>query len=304
LAASCSGCGEGGTSGASEPKVPDRAPTCGDPLFGSIPAGAEILLEVDLARLRGNSAVGALVQRLDREHLRNPAAPGLSFAPFALMGLSPDIVARADVLVMASYGVGTDEAASLVLARGDDLRGVEAPGAARLDERTVAVGARSLVDRVGAVARGESPAVTGDRRLLALRAAAMPEKATGAAVRIAALLGFDARVELAARLDLDEVPAALSAWGDVADDLAVVAILGGDDRREAARLARAAERWRGKMARRSTVRRLLPGGLGDLVKVHQVDAEVRVLFIVGPHRLARLVRRIEAGLGAELPSTQ
>ncbi len=294
--ASCSGTD---TAKSREPTVPARAATCGDALFAMMPAGAELVLEVDLARLRGNEVVGLLVERLERDHLRKPTAPGLSFAPFALMGLSPEIVARADFVVLAAYAVGTAEAGSLVLARGERLRDFEVTGVLRVDERTLAVGPKSLADRVATVARGESPALASDRQLLALRAVAMPENASGASVRLAARLGFDARVGLASRLDLDAPPKTISLWGDVADDLAVVAILGGEDKAEGARLATAAERWREAAARRPMVRRLLRGYLSSLMKVQRAGAEARVVFIIGPRLLGRLVRRIETGLGSQ-----
>jgi hypothetical protein len=66
----------------------------------------------------------------------------------------------------------------------------------------------------------------------------MPERAEGAAVRVTALLDAEARVSAAGRLVLDEVPATVSLWLDVADDAALIALLGGSDHEDAKRLAR------------------------------------------------------------------
>src|SRR5262249_4342455 len=125
--------------------------------------------------------------------------------PSAGVVLSTDApLARADSVVIAAYGLGTAEARTVMVFTVD-----------------------GQTETAGEVATG--PTLADDDDLLALRASAMPAKATGAVVRVAARLDFDARVAIANRLGVDSVPATASIWGDVADDLAIVADLDDPD---------------------------------------------------------------------------
>jgi hypothetical protein len=100
------------------------------------------------------------------------------------------------------------------------------------------------------------------------------------------------------------VPAWLSVWADVADDMAAVALLGGEGAGEAKELARAVTRVRDRLARSAPSRRL---GVGRTVAATEVDVrgnDVRVVLLVGPRRLARLVDRVMARLTAPRDSGQ
>lgn len=259
--------------------VPVRASTAGDALLGWAPRGAQGVLEVDLARLRANPAVGPAVERL----LAGPPAADMDM----------QLLRRADAMLLCSYALGRDEAVTLTLVRGPDIAALGRGTA--LDADTVAVGPPTLVARAQAVRQGRDEPLTADRALLAERARAMPAGAGGAALRVAARLDFEARIALAGRFDLDQVPTTVSIWGDVADDLAVVAILGGADRDEAADLVQVMAGWRDRLARSLWAR---ASGLGAAVGGIDIDihgSATRAIFLIGPRRLTQLVERLSAG---------
>ena len=240
------------------------------------------MLEIDLARLRANSAVGPLLSALQPSGIARP-----------------DLFSAASLLVICSYRVGESDAGQIVFAAGAEVERL--PGARVLEEDLVALGPPALLDRVDLVRAGAAPPLRADRALLRVRALAMPERAPGASVRMAARFGFDGRIALARRLELEIVPAWLSLWADVADDLAAVALLGGDGAGDAHELARAAIRLRERVAASAPARRL---GLGRIAAQSDVDVkgdEVRVALVVGPRRLGRLVALVLTRLRAPEP---
>jgi hypothetical protein len=262
--------------------VPPRAATAGDDVLANLPAGADVLVELDLARLRGNDTVGDLAAEL----LADPAAQTLPFIG------SPEL-AHASRIVIASYDVGTADAHTLTLTD---------------DEEAPPLDGASLAD---------------DTELLALRARAMPAKADGAVLRVTARLDFDARVSLANQLQLDDAPAAISLWGDVADDLAIVADvdapdtgansvqssggagLPGADGAVGDEVGRAMtariEQWRDDEA---TVPEIVALDLGPAVQDIQVTPRgegVRIVGLIGPRRLGRAVERAELARKAFSP---
>jgi hypothetical protein len=273
-------CGpKAGTGQESSPVVPTRPATAGDRIYPLAPAGADAVLELDLARLRRNRAVGPLVRAV--------TAGGLA---------RPDVIASADLLVICSYRVGEPDAGQIAFAAGPDVG--KLPGARRLAADLVATGPAALLDQIEMVRFGATPPLSRDLALLRVRALAMPEKARGASLRVSARLGFEARLALARRLEVDSMPAWLSVWADVADDLAAVALFGGDGAGEAQDLAFAAGRVRDRVARSRRARRL---GLDRLVGGTSIDVrgeEARVVMVVGPRRLARLIDRVMARLRA------
>jgi len=279
-AASAAGCGHSKAAPAPpELPVPSRRATAGDRILALAPSGAEAVLEIDLARLRGNAAVGPLVRAVTASELARP-----------------DLMAAADLLVFCSYRVGEAQAGQIVFAAGPGVERVA--GARVLEPHLVAIGPPALLDQVDLVRAGAKPPLAGDRALLRVRALAMPERAEGASLRMAARLGFEARLSVARRLELDAMPAWLSLWGDVADDLAAVALLGGDGAGEARELAQAVTRVRDRLARNAATRRL---GLARTVAGTQVKlsgSEVRVVLVVGPRRLGQLVADVMARLSA------
>ena len=279
LSAVLAGCG--GADSKSEPTlpVPPRRATAGDRILGFAPAGAEAVLEIDLARLRRNRAVGPLVRAVTASELARP-----------------DLIATADLIVFCSYRIGESDSGQVVFAAGREVERL--PGARVLDADLVALGPPALLDRVDLVRAGAQPPLSSDSALLRVRAMAMPDRAQGASLRMSARLGFEGRLSLARELDLNAVPAWLSVWADVADDLAAVALLAGEGAGEAHDLARAVERVRDRFARSLPARRLGLGRTAAATKVEVRGEEVRVVLVVGPRRLAQLVDRVLARLNA------
>lgn len=267
--------------------VPARAATAGDAVLARLPAGPDVLVEIDLARLRGNPVVGALAAAALADAGALPGEPlGVPSAPLA----------RADAVILAAYRVGTAEAQTigvLVPTAGGGLAAGDVHGGLAL-EGAIAVAPPELAPDLLAVAEGGAPSVAGDDVLRALRAAAMPAGAEGAVVRVTARLDFDARVALAARLELDAVPATLSVWGDVADDLAIVAVAEAPGERD--ELAAAARAGLDELARAPAIARV---GLAPAVRASRVEPRadaVRIVTVVGPRRLARAAGRAETYL--------
>src|SRR5438045_1586336 len=71
-------------------------------LLAMLPQGAQVVAELALARLRANPVVGALVRRALSE-------------PRAIAGVPAGPLGDADSVVLAAYGVGTAQAATLTL---------------------------------------------------------------------------------------------------------------------------------------------------------------------------------------------
>ena len=287
-AAACGGSGRGAeaTHAPAPPpvEVPVRSATAGDRLLALAPAGADALLEIDLARLRANEQVGALVRAV--------TGPG---AELAGQGGTADLVSGSDQLLFVSYAVGGAEPGQLVLAAGPQAARIA--GAEPLADGVVAIGPPALVARARRVAAGGEPPLSEERPLLRARAMAMPEAAEGASLRMAAHLGFDARVALSRELELDAVPVWMSVWLDVADDLAGVALLGGDDDATPERLASAADRLRKRIEAAPSFRRAGLAALAGAVTIEARATDARIVLVVGPRRLAQLVERVMARLG-------
>jgi hypothetical protein len=247
---------------APEVEVPARATTAGDAALARLPDGADLVVELDLKHLRDNAAVGELAKKL----LADPQAGVV---------LSTDApLARADVVVIAVYGVGKTDSKTLMQFEVD---GAWQPA---IDSATPRV-------------------LANDRAFMALRAQPMPPKATDAVVRVTARLDFDARVAVAARLGLDSVPASAAIWGDVADDLAVVADLDQPNEGPGTDLPTVVGGWRDALAVRAEVTAL---GLGDNVAATRIvphGTAVHVVATIGPRRLEAAVAR--AKLLMEMP---
>ncbi len=253
--------------------VPARAKTVGDELTAMAPLGADLLVEVDLARLRGNAVVGEAIARLSY----------LSIADEKLA-----ILRDADAVLFCAYDVGEVHARTLTILRG---KGGDDWGTAVAAD-TYALGPPALVARVTEVQNGAEPALAADRALMAARTRAMPEKAGGASIRLAARLDFSARVALAGQFDLDQVPEEISLWGDVADDLGVVLVASGAEPGENRGLARMMEQWRAKIAQNAWVQSRFLQYVILGTSISTTADEARAVLVVGPKRLQRLVERL------------
>jgi hypothetical protein len=267
------GCGSKNKPSQKPVEVPARRPTAGDPILRHAPSGADAVLEIDLARLRRNPTVGPLVQ-----------------AVTAAGEVGGDLVAIGDVVVVASYRIGETDAGQLVFVSGK--RAGELSGSHRVTDTLVVFGPPALLRQVDLVDTGQGPSLADDRTLLRTRALAMPAKADGASLRMAADLPFDARLALAKRLEVDVVPDWISVWFDVADDMAGVALLGGGDDADPQDLVTAVTRLRDRLYSAESMRRVGLDALLEDVVVNVSGSDARVVLVVGPKRLSRLVASV------------
>ena len=294
------GCGGDRRGALPVPPAAAPAPTVSERMIAMLPQGAQVIIEVDLARLRASPVVGDVVTR------------ALAARTAELAGVPASPLAIADQIVLAAYGVGTAQAATVtVLASPREL-----PGATKLADGFYAVGPPDWVDqaqqRVALASTGEIKfALTADPEMLALRRHAMPDKAPGASVRLTARLPFDARISLARQTGLDAAPAQVSAWADVADDAALIVDCDAadpGDRRPDERRSDAAKRLeatlRGALAAvadQPAIRLLgLPSSFAG-AKLVTRGSWVRAIVAIGPLHLQRIVERA-AVLLRELPA--
>jgi hypothetical protein len=273
LAVALAACGGGGKQRAATPKpVEHRVVTAGAELLEHVPAGADAVLELDVARLRHNDAVGDTVRAL---------SPWLKQRQ-AVSALPIDLPIDADLVVAAVYGLGTADAAMLVLVRGEaidaDAVATSAADTERVDEHTFAFAPPALRARL------HERSLSDDAELLALRDEAMPERAPGASLRLTARLSGEARVATASLLGYDgALPATVSMWADVADDFALVAILGADSDAEAQHLAADVD----ALVKRAGRAFGIPLSLRR-VKATPSQSVVRLVWTIGPKALEKL----------------
>jgi hypothetical protein len=278
-------CG-GKAKGAQISTIPAHPLTVADQILALLPQGVQVVVELDLARLRANPTVGAVVTR-------------------ALVSDKLPTFGVGDTVVLAAYGVGTAEAATLTVIASK----TPVPGATRITDALYAMGPEDWVAQLEARA---ALSVTGKQLtapadLLALRDHAMPAEAPGASLRLTARLPFDARVSLARQTGLESAPAQLSIWADVVDDVAIIidadALDPGEGRgpkaakQSTARLIRIIRGALAVVAGDPTTQALgLPGSLANARLVAR-GTWVRTIIAIGPKHLQRVVERATALLG-------
>jgi hypothetical protein len=261
-----------------------RSAGAGDALLGDLPSGADVLIELDLARLYANPTVGAAAKRALAAPPADLQLPGF----LVPKGAAP--LANATAVVMAAYAVGTHDATTVTLIA---TRG-EVPNGVAIADGVIALGPPEVIARVKDAAAGRTEPITRDRAMMTTRARAMPDGAPGATLRATARLGLDARVALQPLIGSDLAPASLSLWVDVADDAALVAIVDGHDEAGGGgqRLLVALERLRVGLSA-STM--LLQLGLAPVIReatfVRSGDV-VKVVATIGPKRLGQLVAKL------------
>ena len=274
--------------------APPHVTTGTEHVLALLPEGAQLVVEIDLARLRANPAVGDVAGKALAQLGADARIPGV---PLAFRG-SP--LAGADSIVMAAYGVGTADAATLtILQTKQDLA-----DSTRIAPDLVAIGPDDWIGQLQARAAIDAKhALAPSAELLHLRDHAMPPGATGAVLRVTARLPFDARIAFARQTGLDAAPAQLSIWGDVADDLAVVVDADAADpgdklgKDAARRLAQTLQQTLEAAADDSTSKALgVPRSLTEARLITQ-GTWVRAIVAVGPHHLQRAVERARAMLG-------
>ena len=266
------------------------ARTAGDRILPLLPEGAQVIIELDLARLRSNPVVGQLVTTA----LTGPPLPVMT----ADVPFSP--LAHADTVVLASYGVGTSQAATVTIIATREA----VPHSVSLGEGLVALGPEvwtaQLEARAALAGAGANVPIVASADLLALRDHAMPAGAPGAALRITARLSFDARVALARQTGLDAPPGQISIWGDVVDDLAIIvdadAVDPGDKKTKhpTRRLETGMRGMLAALAGESAIQTLgIPESLAQARIVAQ-GTWVRTIIAIGPAHLHRVVERAGA----------
>jgi len=249
--------------------------SAGDELLVFAPKGAQLVVEVDLRRLRENTVIGGLVRAAS-------AVPGVGAPTF-------DAVRDADAFVLCAYELGTATAQTLTIVRSDELAKVAKRG--RLADGVVAVGNEKMLERASETRKELSMA--SDLAFLETRDRAVPDKAPGAALRVTAQFDFDARVSMSRLLDLSSVPTWVSIWGDVVDDLAIVAQLGAENSKEARELGKASKAWLERMTGHELVKELVVGYLAHDVQVRVLSRAAALVLVIEPRRLKLLTRRLE-----------
>ena len=299
IAACAAACGGPPKQGATEAVTP--APVApADRILAMLPQGAQVVVELDLARLRANPVVGEVVTRALAAGMPLPGAAAVDAADAA--DAAGSLLAAADVVVLAAYGVGTASAATVTVLAGKQ----PVAGAAKIAGGFHALGPDAWTAQLAerAAMLEADGLIRAQPELLELRDRAMPAKAPGASLRVTARLPFDARIALARQTGLEAAPAQLSIWGDVADDLAIVVEADAADpgdrraRRAAARLEAALRGALASLAAEPIVRALgLPRSL-DGAKLAVRGTWVRAVIAIGPSHLQRVAARASALLPA------
>jgi hypothetical protein len=250
-----------------------RAPTGGEAALAMLPEGADVVVELDLARARGNPTIGPLLDGW------------LGAIPNGDIPIDAPLSGAAWV-VLAGYGVGGPDATTVTLLAPGTA--VDVPNAVAIGDGVVALAPPAWIDRVRAVTDGA--ALADDAELMALRARAMPAAADGAVIRVTARLSDDARISLGGVIGLDPAPRAVSLWGDVADDAAIVVDLDardGADPKAARQLRASLERLLHRFASRPEVISL---GLAPPIARARIEQSrrgswLRAILVVPPSRL-------------------
>ncbi len=303
LVAACGG--RAGRSTTTATPTTPVATTVADWMVAVLPTGVQIVVEVDLKRLRSNEVVGEVATRLLADMGDEQKLPGL---PMNVQG-SP--LAKADAMVLGAYGVGTPQAATIiVLATTEDVTGSTRIAANLVvlgpDEWTSQVAMRSAIAKLAPdvpAPLGERLPVTLADELARLRDHAMPAKAPGSLLRLTARLPFDARIALARQTGIEAAPAQISVWADVVDDFGLIfdadAADPGEKNAKAARklVASSLQRFFASIASDRSIRALgLANNIAGARFVEQ-GTWVRAIIEVSPRQLARAVERARAMLG-------
>jgi len=272
---------------------PQRPQTAADRALALLPDGAQIVVELDLARIKANKVIGEVATRALGNAGADAKLPGL---PLAVQG-SP--LANADFVVLAAYGVGTAQAATITLL----ATKAEVAGAHRLSPELVVLGPDEWAGQVEArAAIAEKTPIVASESLRKLREHAMPAQAPGAVLRITAQLGFDARVALARQTGIELAPAQLSVWADAVDDFAMIvdadAADPGDKTNKGAvkRMRDGLQTLLAAAANEPVLRALgISSSLSEARFIEQ-GTWVRAIVAIGPRHLARVNERARAML--------
>ncbi len=252
-------------------------------LVAYVPAGAQLLVEIDVARLRANPVVGELVRLL--VDTQTPIDAGVDLPP----GLPPSLQG-VEAIVIASFLVGSVDAQTLTLlqvAPNHNVVGVA------VGDGVVAVGPENLVARallLGNAARGATPAHQLRATLIAARQRIELPGTDASVLRITAILSPAAAAALG-------VPTTLALWSDIVDD---AAILISCPRASVDALAQRLQQF----GQTKMVRLLgLAPSLAQ-VRVQHTAPWSRIIVVITPGPLRRAVQRALATLSSLRTATQ
>jgi hypothetical protein len=277
------------------PVVVSRPKTVLDRMVALVPPGAQVIVELDLARLRANGVVGGVATRLLGQ-LQAQSFDVLHGLPEAITATGSPL-AGADAVVLAAFGVGTAQAATITLL----ATKAEVPSGRRISPELVAIGPPAWLDQL--VARetiDETTPLTVGAELQKLRDHAVPDGAPGATLRITAQLAFDARIALARQLGVEMAPAQLSVWGDIADDVAIVVDADATDpgdkknRNAPARMQASLRRAFATLGDDPAIRALGVTSSLDNARFVVGGTWARAVVTMGPAHLKRVVERAKA----------
>jgi hypothetical protein len=249
------------------------------------PGGADVVLELDVGRVRNNGVVGPLLEVLAAGDVLEPG-----FAVFRDAG----------TVVVCAYGVGTAKAMTLTLFTSSAGKPEHAK---TVGDQVYALGPEGVLEKVAGVKAGSLASMMADTGFLQLRDRAVPKGAPGASLRLTGRFGFDARVTMARIFDLDRVPTNVSLWGDVVDDLAIVGVLEAENSKAAKVLAKRVLLSLDRLANQEWIRKLLLGYLVRGIEVKPMGRAARALLVINPHRLGLLVKRLSRTLTATKESS-
>ena len=244
-------------------------------LLAYVPAGAQLLVEIDVARLRANPVVGELVRLLvDAE---TPVNPGVELPP----GL-PTSLRGVEAIVIASFLVGGADAQTLTLLRvaaDSHVAGV------KVGEGVVAVGPENLVANallMGNAVRGETAAHQLSATLIAARQRIELPGTNASALRITTTLSPAAAAALG-------LPTTLALWSDVVDDAAILISC------PRASVDALAQRLR-QFSQNSLVRLVGLGPSLAQLRVQHTSPWSRIVVVIAPGPFRRATQRALAAL--------
>ena len=228
-----------------------RAPATAERMLALLPDGAQIVVELDLARLRANPVVGDARDARARAARRRRAAAGA-----AARGAGLAARRRPTRVVLAAYGVGTAQAATVTVLATHRPRCRARRGSRPISSRSVPttgsrqLEARAAIARQPARARRRPPSCSRCATTRCRRA--RPARRCGSPRGCRSTRASRSR----ARPGSTRAPAQLSLWGDVADDLAIVVDA------DAADPGDTQDQGRGAAGSRATVRARARGARG------------------------------------------
>src|SRR5260221_5514369 len=166
-------CGSGGTTAKPIAPTPPAPMSTIDRMVALLPDGAQIIVEIDLTRLRANAVVGGVVgDALVKSHASLPALSGLA------------TLEHASAVVFAAYGVGTAQAITVALLAAHE----DVASAMRLTPDIIALGPMDWVAQLATRAAIGGDKLTVPTDLRELRARAEPKGANRAVIRATAPL--------------------------------------------------------------------------------------------------------------------